>query len=262
MKTLAAFCALLAAPAVYAQDWAKAALEKSPRHQEWVTVKHDNRSVETFVVYPESRHKTPAVLVIHEIFGMTDWVQEVADEFAAAGYIAVAPDLLSGMGPNGGRSSSFDQSKAMEAVSHLDPEQVTTDLMAVADYAQKIPASNGKLFVVGFCWGGGQSFRLATNRPDLAAAFVFYGQPPDQEAMARIHAPVYGFYAGNDARIDVTIPDATANMKAAGKVYQPVTYEGAGHGFMRAGEAPDSSEANQKARADSWARLKDLLAKD
>lgn len=262
MKTLAAFCALLAAPAVYAQDWAKAALEKSPRHQEWVTVKHDNRSVETFVVYPESRHKTPAVLVIHEIFGMTDWVQEVADEFAAAGYIAVAPDLLSGMGPNGGRSSSLDQSKAMEAVSHLDPEQVTTDLMAVADYAQKIPASNGKLFVVGFCWGGGQSFRLATNRPDLAAAFVFYGQPPDQEAMARIHAPVYGFYAGNDARIDVTIPDATANMKAAGKVYQPVTYEGAGHGFMRAGEAPDSSEANQKARADSWARLKDLLAKD
>jgi carboxymethylenebutenolidase len=262
MKTLAAICALLAAPAVYAQDWAKAALEKSPRHQEWVTVKHDNRSVETFVVYPESRYKTPAVLVIHEIFGMTDWVQEVADEFAAAGYVAVAPDLLSGLGPNGGRSSSLDQSKAMEAVSHLDPEQVTADLMAAADYAQKIPASNGKLFVVGFCWGGGQSFRFATSRPDLAAAFVFYGQPPDKEAMARIHTPVYGFYAGNDARIDVTIPDATANMKAAGKVYQPVTYEGAGHGFMRAGEAPDSSEANQKARADSWARLKDLLAKN
>jgi carboxymethylenebutenolidase len=262
MKTLAALFALLAAQSVYAQDWAKAALEKSPRHREWVTVKHDNRSVETFVAYPESRDKTPAVLVIHEIFGMTDWVQEVADEFAAAGYIAVAPDLLSGMGPNGGRSSSLDQSKAMEAVGHLDPAQVTADLMAAADYAQKIPASNGKLFVVGFCWGGGQSFRFATNRPDLAAAFVFYGQPPDKEAMAEIHAPVYGFYAGNDARIDVTIADATANMKAAGKVYQPVTYEGAGHGFMRAGEAPDASDANQKARADSWVRLKDLLAKN
>jgi len=149
----------------------------------------------------------------------------------------------------------------MEAVSHLDPNQVTRDLTAAADYAKKIPASNGKLFVVGFCWGGGQSFRFATNRPDLQAAFVFYGQAPDKEAMARIHAPVYGFYAGNDARIDVTIPDATANMRTAGKLYEPVTYDGAGHGFMRAGEAPDASEANKKARADSWARLKGLLAK-
>ena len=261
MKTFAAIFALLAAQAVYAQDWAKAALEKSPRHREWVAIKHDDRSLETFVAYPESKEKTPAVLVIHEIFGMTDWVEELADEIAAAGYVAVAPDLLSGLGPNGGRSSSFDQGQAMEAVSHLDPNQVTRDLTAAADYAKKIPASNGKLFVVGFCWGGGQSFRFATNRPDLQAAFVFYGQAPDKEAMARIHAPVYGFYAGNDARIDVTIPDATANMRTAGKLYEPVTYDGAGHGFMRAGEAPDASEANKKARADSWARLKGLLAK-
>jgi len=261
VKTLAAIFALLAAQAVCAQDWAKAALEKSPRHREWVAIKHDDRSLETFVAYPESKEKTPAVLVIHEIFGMTDWVEELADEIAAAGYVTVAPDLLSGMGPNGGRSSSFDQGQAMEAVSHLDSDQVTRDLTAAADYAKKIPASNGKLFVVGFCWGGGQSFRFATNRPDLQAAFVFYGQPPDKEAMARIHAPVYGFYAGNDARIDVTIPDATANMRTAGKLYEPVTYDGAGHGFMRAGEAPDASEANKKARADSWARLKGLLAK-
>jgi carboxymethylenebutenolidase len=262
MKILAAILALLAAQTVYAQDWAKAALEKSPRHREWVTIKHDNRAVETFVAYPESRDETPVVLVIHEIFGMTDWVQDLADEIAAAGYIAVAPDLLSGMGPNGGRSSSFDQGKAMEAVSHLDPNQVTADLEAAADYAKKIPASNGKLFVVGFCWGGGQSFRFATNRSDLAAAFVFYGPPPDEDAMARIHVPVYAFYAGNDARIDVTIPEATANMKAAGKVYEPVTYDGAGHGFMRAGEAPDASDANKRARGDSWARLKQLLAKN
>jgi carboxymethylenebutenolidase len=204
----------------------------------------------------------PVVLVIHEIFGMTDWVQDLADEIAATGYIAVAPDLLSGIGPNGGRSSSLDQSKAMEAVSHLDPDQVTADLMAAADYAKKIPASNGKLFVVGFCWGGGQSFRFATNRPDLAAAFVFYGQPPDKDVLGRIHAPVYAFYAGNDARIDATIPDATSGMKAAGKVYEPVTYDGAGHGFMRAGEAPDANDANKKARADSWVRLKDLLGKN
>jgi len=262
LQLMALVLALLAAQAVSAQDWAKAALEKSPRHREWVTIKHGDRSVETFVAYPESKDKTPVVLVIHEIFGMTDWVQDLADQIAAAGYIAVAPDLLSGMGPNGGRSSSLDQSKAMEAVSHLDPDQVTADLIAVTDYGKKLPASTGKLFVVGFCWGGGQSFRFATNRPDLSAAFVFYGGPPDKDAMVRIHAPVYAFYAGNDARIDATIPDATAGMKAAGKFYEPVTYDGAGHGFMRAGEAPDASDANKKARANSWVRLKDLLAKN
>src|ERR1700733_5923182 len=259
MKYLSLVVVLLIAHAAAAQDWAQAPLEKSPRHREWITVKHGDRSVETFVAYPESKDKRPVVVVIHEIFGMTDWVQDLSDQIAAAGYIAGAPDLLSGMGPNGGRSSSLDQSKAMEAVSHLDPDQVTADLNAVADYAKKIPASTGKLFVVGFCWGGGQSFRYATNRPDLAAAFVFYGGPPDKDAMARIHASVYAFYAGNDARVDATIPDATTGMTAAQKPYDPVTYDGAGHGFMRAGEAPDASDANKKARADSWVRLKSLL---
>src|SRR5712671_4788108 len=204
-----------------AQDWAKATLEKSPRHREWVTVKHDNRSVETFVVYPESKGKTPVVLIIHEIFGMTDWVQDLADQVAAAGYIAVAPDLLSGMGPNGGRSSDFAEGKAMEAISHLNPDQVTADLNAAADYAKKLLASNGKLFVAGFCWGGGQTFRFATNRGDLSAAFVFYGSPPEKQAMARIKAPVYGFYAGEDARINASMPETIQNMKAAGKTFGP-----------------------------------------
>ena len=252
---------LCAAPLASAQEWAKATLEKSPRHREWVTVKHDNRPVETFVVYPESKSKTPVVLIIHEIFGMTDWVQDLADQVAAAGYLAVAPDLLSGMGPNGGRSSDFAEGKTMEAVSHLNPDQVTADLNAAADYALKLPASNGKLFVGGFCWGGGQTFRFATNRADLTAAFVFYGPPPDKEAMARIKAPVYGFYGANDARIDATIPDTIAQMKVTGKTYDPVTYEGAGHGFMRAGEAPDANDANKKARADAWIRWKALLSR-
>jgi carboxymethylenebutenolidase len=251
---------LLVAQIVSAQDWARARVEKSPRHREWITVKHNDRSVETFVVYPEADNKRPVVLVIHEIFGMTDWVQDLADQLAEAGYIAVAPDLLSGMAPNGGRSSAFAQGKAVEAVSHLNPDQITADLNAVADYALKIPSANGKLFVAGFCWGGGQSFRFATNRGDLAAAFVFYGPPPSAEALARIKAPVYGFYGGNDARIGATIPEARENMKAAGKVYDPVTYAGAGHGFMRAGEAPDASEGNRKAREEAWARLKSLLA--
>jgi carboxymethylenebutenolidase len=243
-----------------AQDWAKQKLEQSPRHREFVTVKHDGRSVETYVAYPEVKAKAPVVLVIHEIFGLSDWAELVADEFAAAGYIAVAPDLLSGAGPNSGRTNSFDQSAVMEAVSHLNPDQVTADLNAAADYGLKLPAAQNKLFVAGFCWGGGQTFRFATNRSDLSAALVFYGPPPPKDAMARIKAPVYGFYGGNDARIDATIPSATENMKSLGKTYDPVTYEGAGHGFMRGGEAPDAKLADVKARTEAWQRLKKILA--
>jgi carboxymethylenebutenolidase len=259
MKYITLTILLLTAQLVCAQDWARQRLEKSPRHREWVTVKHDGRSVETFVVYPESKDKKPVVLVIHEIFGLSDWVQDLADQVAEAGYIAVAPDLLSGMGPNGGRTNTLAQDKAIEAIGHLNPDQVTADLNAAADYALRLSAANGKLFVAGYCWGGGQTFRFATNRGDLAAAFVFYGPPPDKSAMTRIKAPVYGFYAGDDARIGATVPDTIQQMKAAGKTFEPVTYEGAGHGFMRAGEAPDASEPNKKARTEAWERWKQLL---
>lgn len=245
----------------WSQPWARDRIAKSPRHSEWVNVKHDSRSVDTLVVYPESKDKRPAVLVIHEIFGLSDWAQLLADEVAAAGYIAVAPDLLSGMAPNGGRTKDFPSGQAVEAIGKLPPDQITADLNAAADYAKKIPSWNGKLYVVGFCWGGGQSFRFATNRSDLSGAFVFYGPPPDTSAMSRITAPVYGFYAGNDSRIDATIPATVDAMKAAGKTYEPVTYDGAGHGFMRAGEAPDATPANVKARDDSWVRWKAILAK-
>ena len=261
MKRISLIFFLLAAQMVLAQDWARARVDKSPRHHEWVTIKQDGRSVETFVVYPESKDKRPVVLIIHEIFGMTDWVQNLADEVAEAGYIAIAPDLLSGMGPNGGRSTDFPEAKANEAVSHLNPDQVTADLNAVVNYALKLSSTTGKLFVGGFCWGGGQTFRFATNRADLAGAFVFYGPPPAKESMARIKAPVYGFYGENDARIDATIPDTKDAMKAAGKTYDPVIYEGAGHGFMRAGEAPDANEANRKARKEAWTRWKSIMEK-
>lgn len=250
---------LLAGLPVAAQDWAKAAVAKSPRHREWTTVKHDGRSVQTLVVYPESSGKTPVVLMIHEIFGMTDWVEDMADQVAGMGYIVVAPDLLSGMGQNGGGSKTFDQSGAIKAVSGLDPAQVTADLNAAADYGLKVPASNGQLFVTGFCWGGGQTFRFATNRQGLSAALVFYGPPPATDALTRITAPVFGFYAGNDERIDATIPATEQAMKADGKTYEPVIYPGAGHGFMRAGEAPDASPANAKARAESLTRMRKLL---
>src|SRR5712664_1622642 len=250
-----------AAAQEWSQPWARERIAKSPRHSEWVSVKHDGRSVETLIVYPESKDKRPVVLIIHEIFGLSDWAQELADEVAAAGYIAVAPDLLSGAGPNGGRTKDFASGGVMEAIGKLNPEQVTADLNAAADYGLKLPASNGKLFVAGFCWGGSQTFRFATNRPDLSAAFVFYGSGPSKESMASIKAPVYGFYAGNDSRIGATLPETIANMKAAGKVYEPVTYDGAGHGFMRAGEAPDANGADKKARAESWVRWKNLLRK-
>jgi carboxymethylenebutenolidase len=255
-------CTVLAISA-NAQDWARQQLDRSPRHREWITVQHDGRSVQTFIVYPESSGKTPVVLIIHEIFGMTDWVESLADQVAAAGYIAVAPDLLSGMGPNGGRSTSFpSQDAVIEAVSHLNPDQITADLNAVADRALKFPSSNGKLFLAGFCWGGGQSFRYATNNPNLAAAFVFYGTPP-KEGMARIKAPIYGFYGGNDARVGATIPGTRQDMKQLGKTYDPVVYQGAGHGFMRLGQNPAGDEpnhaANVKARNKAWTRWKKLL---
>lgn len=242
-----------------AQDWAAAKLEKSPRHREWVKVRHGNRVVDTLVAYPEAKDKRPVVLVIHEIFGLTDWAQLMADEIAEQGYIAVEPDLLSGMGPNGGRTTSFTQQQAIEAVSGLNPEQITADLNAAANYGLKLPASNGKLFVVGFCWGGGQSFRFATNRKGLKAAFVFYGTPPPTDVMKRITAPVYGFYAGNDARVSATVPDTKKEMKALGKTYESVIYQGAGHGFMRAGEAPDATPANSAASKQAWVRWKVLL---
>ena len=244
-----------------AQDWAKARVDKSPRHLEWVKVKHDNREVSCFVAYPEVKDKAPVVLVIHEIFGMTDWVRGVTDQLAEAGYIAIAPDLLSGMGPKGGGTDELAGGDVRKAISNLPPDQITADLNAAAAYATKLPASNGKLFVAGFCWGGGQSFRYATNNKNLKAAFVFYGPGPGAADIAHITAPVYGFYAGNDARIGASVPATTEEMKKAGKTYEPVTYEGAGHGFMRAGEAPDTNPPNKKARDEGWKRMLELLRK-
>jgi carboxymethylenebutenolidase len=251
---------LLSALTASAQDWAKAALDKSPRHREYVTLKHGDRSVQAFVVYPEISKKAPVVVMIHEIFGLSDWAKQMADELAAHGYIVIAPDLLSGAGPNNGGTDAFaSQDQVTKAVSGLNADQVTADLDAAADYGRKLPSANGKLVVAGFCWGGGKSFSFATNRHDLSAAFVFYGPPPPD--VASITAPVYGFYAGNDARISATIPATTEAMKAAGKTYEPVIYDGAGHGFMRAGQDPAGNEANKKAYEAGFARMTAIIDK-
>jgi carboxymethylenebutenolidase len=253
----------LATASVRAQPWAKSRLEKSPRHSEWVKVKHGAREVNCFITYPEVKEKATAVVVIHEIFGLTDWVRGVTDQLAEAGYIAIAPDLLSGSAPGGGGTAELGgDDAARKAISSLPPDQVTADLNAAVNYVAKLPACNGKVSVGGFCWGGGQTFRFATNNKEIKGAFVFYGTGPDAEKdIARIQCPVYGFYGGNDARVNATIPKSSELMKKAGKTYEPVTYEGAGHGFMRAGEAPDASAANKKAREEAWTRWKELLKK-
>ncbi|HEY5043564.1 MAG TPA: dienelactone hydrolase family protein, partial [Verrucomicrobiae bacterium] len=139
---------LFAASSLHAQDWARAKLAKSPRHQEWVKLKHGDREVQCFVVYPEVKDKATTIVLIHEIFGLTDWAEEMADEFAAEGYIVIAPDLLSGSVTNGGTEelikSGGNVGKAIQA---LPPAQITADLDAAVDYVTNIPAANGKVVV-------------------------------------------------------------------------------------------------------------------
>lgn len=264
MKTLLLIASLLTltVASTAAQDWALQRLNESPRHHEWVTVEHDGRAVQAFLVYPEVEDAALAVVVIHENRGLSDWVRSVADQLAEAGYIAIAPDLLSGMGPDGGKTSDFPNTDAArEALYQLDPDNVTADLRAVAEYVTALPAANGKVAVAGFCWGGSQTFRFATNYADLNASLVFYGRAPDsEEPLARIGTSVYGFYGGNDARVNATIPATSERMENLKKTYDPVIYDGAGHGFMRSGEAPNASEANRQARAAAWDRLKTLLS--
>src|SRR5882724_8063978 len=183
--------AVLAFSTASGQDWAKARLEKSPRHLEWVKIKHGDREINYYIAYPEVKEKAAAVLVIHEIFGLTDWVRGVTDQLAEAGYIAIAPDLLSGTAPGGGGTAELGgQDAVRKAISSLPPDQITADLNAVVDYLAKLPACNGKVTVGGFCWGGAQTFRFATNNKDIRAAFVFYGTGPENEQdLTRISCP-------------------------------------------------------------------------
>src|SRR5437660_10156050 len=212
LSILSALGVTCAAPA---QDWAKAKLEKSPRHIEWVKVKHDNREVNCSIAYPEVKDKATAVVVIHEIFALSGSVRSLTDQLAEADYVAIAPDLLSGAAPGGGGTAELGGRDAVtKAIGLLPPDQITADLNAVVDYVAKLPAGNGKVVVGGFCWGGGQTFRFATNRRDIKAAFSFYGPMPDKEAdIARINCPVYGFYGGNDNRINASIPRTTELLK-------------------------------------------------
>lgn len=233
-------------------DHAKEALAKSPRHKEWVDIPmRDGQKIQTFVVYPERRDKAGLVIVIHEIFGLTDWIRGVADQLAEDGFIALAPDLLSGKAPGGGGSQELGEEGATKVIRTLTPDEVVARLNAVREYALKIPAGNGKVGVVGYCWGGSQSFLYATAQPALNAAVVYYGSSPsDPAAFARIQAPVLGLYGGDDARVNATIAPAEAEMKKLGKRYTYHIYEGAGHGFLRQQTGRDG--ANMRATEQAW----------
>ena len=250
----------LSAQSLFAEeikDFGRDRLNSSPRHADWVDIKvSDSRTIKAFVVYPERKDKAPVVIVISEIFGLTDWVRSLCDELAENGVIAIAPDL------HGGQKFE-DLDGARKATTALPKEQVRADLNATADYAlTKIPAANGTLADCGFCWGGGWAFEFAHSNPKVKAAYSFYGVAVDNaEDAKKVACPVYGFYAENDERVNATISKAEELMKASGKKYEPVIYKGAGHGFMRSGEPnnPQKRDADAKARDEAWTRWKKLL---
>jgi carboxymethylenebutenolidase len=235
------------------EEGAKARLEKSSRHGEFIDVAVPGRPspIKTFVVYPERKDKAPVVIVISEIFGLSDWIRGVADQLAKEGFIAVAPDMLSGKGPNGGGTESFaSRDDVVAKIRELTPPDVVTILDAVSAQAKKIPSGNGKIATIGFCWGGGQSFGYAAASPSLNAAVVYYGTSPDAAKLATVKAPVLGLYGGDDARVNATIEPASAEMKKLGKSYEPHIYDGAGHGFLR--QLTGREGANVKAAEQAW----------
>jgi carboxymethylenebutenolidase len=237
-------------------DHAARAVKESPRHGEWVDVKMaDGTALKSWVVYPERPTKSGVVLVIHDIRGLSDITRAVGDQLAQDGFIAIVPDFLSGKGPNGGGTESLGTGVG-QAIQSLTPADVNARLNAAMEYGKKLPASNGKTGVIGFCWGGARSFGYAAAQPNLKAAVVYYGDAPGdgdctiETQLANVKAPVLGLYAGNDARIGATVPPTEAAMKKLGKSYEVHTYEGAGHGFM--GNQAGAAGANLKAAQQSW----------
>jgi carboxymethylenebutenolidase len=237
------------------EDAAKDRLNRSPRHGEFVSVVVEGTPVRTWIVYPERKDKAAVVVVIHEIFGLSDWIRAVADQLAAEGFIAVAPDLLSGKGPAGGGTDAFaTRDDAVKAVSGLARAEVVARLNAVRSYALALPSARAASSTVGFCWGGSTSFAYAVVQPRLDAAVVYYGTAPEDLAtLATGEAPVLGLYGGDDARVDATIEATQAAMRALrahGKSYEPHVFAGAGHGFLRAQGGQNG--ANLRAAEQAW----------
>ncbi|MBM3906912.1 MAG: dienelactone hydrolase family protein [Gemmatimonadetes bacterium] len=229
---------------------AAARLGASPRHGEWVKVAWESGSADSlmaWVVYPEVKQKAPVVVVVHEIFGLSTWVRGVADQLAADGFIAIAPDLLSRV--RGGPSSDELRSdSATKLIRGVNVAEMNRGVAAVAGYGMSLPAAAKKYGVVGYCWGGSASFNHAVfNNKGLGAAVVYYGTSAPRDSMPRIQAPVLGLYGGNDARVNATIGWADSTMKALNKSFTYSIFDGAGHGFLRAQDQPANLEAAKKA---------------
>jgi carboxymethylenebutenolidase len=229
---------------------ALARLNSSPRHGEWVMIRTGGGdSLRAWVVYPERSTKAPVVLVVHEIFGLSSWVRSVADQLAADGFIAIAPDLLTMKNlPDG--PDSVVAPLAQAVIGSLDPAWVQRQLDAVAQYGMSLPAAEKKYGIVGFCWGGGISFAHAVHAPGLGASVVYYGTSPNTADLGSVRAPVLGLYGGSDARVDATIPPADSALRALGRTYVYNIYPGAGHGFLRQQTGMDG--ANLAAARAAW----------
>jgi carboxymethylenebutenolidase len=209
--------------------------------------------IRTWIAYPERKDKAGVVIIVHEIYGLSDWIRGVADQLAREGFIAVAPDLISGLGPGGGGTDSApSRDDVVKLVRALTPADANARLDAVRARAVKLPAANGRSATIGFCWGGARSFAYAAAQPALDGAVVYYGTSPETAELAKIKAPVLGLYGGDDARVNATISPAETEMKRLSKSYEPHVYEGAGHGFLRAQEGREG--ANLKATQQAWPR--------
>jgi len=229
---------------------APARLNSSPRHGEWAMIRSgDGDSIRAWVVYPQRSGKAPVVLVVHEIFGLSSWVRGVADQLAAVGFIAIAPDLLTMKNLPDGPDSVLAP-LAQVAIRTLDPAWVQKQLDATAQYGMSLPAAERKYGIVGFCWGGGVSFAHAVHSPTLGASVVYYGVSPKSTDLVSVRAPVLGLYGGNDARVDATIPPADSALRALGRTYVYSLYQGAGHGFLRQQTGMDG--ANIAATRAAW----------
>lgn len=218
-------------------------------HGEWVFIRNPaGDSIRAYVAYPERKDKAPAVIVIHEIFGLTSWEPSVADRLAQAGYVAVVPDLLSSR--FGVTPPDPDSGRKLTAL--LVPEQVTADLDATFAYLNTLPAVlTDQIGSIGFCWGGARSFRYATSNPRLKAAVVCYGTAPDSATMGGIKARVLGVYGEDDARINAALPDVARQMAAAGARFSHDIYPGTGHGFLKPGRK--GSDGHEVERA--WEKI-------
>jgi carboxymethylenebutenolidase len=213
---------------------AASTFDNSPRRKEWIEIPVGDVKLRTLVVYPDGNAPAPSVIVMQHGVGLDTWMRAVADQLASQGFIAVAPDLWSGLGPNGGGWDSFEfiDDAIRAAAGRLTAQDTMGRYKAARDYALKLPRANGKTASLGFCAGGGNSFRFAAEVPDLNAAVVFYGVAPAEADLARINAPVLGLYGENDARVTSTVEATTAAMKKLGKHYEPHVYPRATHSFV------------------------------